>query len=129
MEEHHGPHHVEKLKIMLVEDEVIIRLYLKQILEQMDCVIVAEADSGETAIHLANSTHPDAIIMDIRLKGAMDGIEAVQEIEKNNAIPVIFTSAYQYKDMVDRLNIPNVLGYINKPVAERELAGFLGQLQ
>lgn len=128
MEQDLAAHSLGKLKIMLVEDEVIIRLYLKQILEQMDCVIIAETDSGEGAIHLADSTHPDAIIMDIRLKGTMDGIEAVQEIEKNNSIPVIFTSAYQYKDMVTRLNIPNVLGYLNKPVAERELAGYLKQL-
>jgi CheY-like chemotaxis protein len=81
-----------RTKIMIVEDEGIVALSLQKKLEKFDYDVPAIASSGEQAIQLAQASQPDLILLDIRLQGAMDGIEAAQRIYAQLEIPIVYGS-------------------------------------
>jgi CheY-like chemotaxis protein len=81
-------------KILVVEDEAIVAKDLQYRLTKFGYTVPAIASSGEEAINKAVEISPDLVLMDIRLKGSMDGIEAAQEIYKRLDIPVIYLTAY-----------------------------------
>lgn len=108
-------------KILVVEDEAIVAKDLQYRLKKFGYTVPAIASSGEEAINKAVETSPDLVLMDIRLKGAMDGIEAAQEIYKRLDIPVIYLTAYADEKTLERAKITAPFGYILKPFKEREL--------
>jgi diguanylate cyclase (GGDEF)-like protein/PAS domain S-box-containing protein len=108
-------------RILIVEDEKIIALDLQRRLERFGFSVVGMAASGAEAVDLAKDREPDIILMDIRLEGEMDGIEASKRIRAQFAIPVIFLTAYTDEKTLERAKEVEPFGYILKPFKEREL--------
>jgi DNA-binding NarL/FixJ family response regulator len=116
------------LRVLVVEDEVLIRKCVVLLLKRLGCTIVGETFYGEKAIRLAREKSPELILMDIRLKGDMDGIEAAKEISRHSRAAILFMSAYDYQKKVEDEQIPNTLGYLKKPVEDYELESYLKKL-
>jgi PAS domain S-box-containing protein len=110
------------IQILVVEDESIIALNLKENLESLGYVVVAVATSGEKAIEKALELHPNLVLMDIRIKGKIDGIKAAQHIWESLSIPVIFVTGHSDRNTLERAKITAPFGYILKPIKERELS-------
>ncbi|VVB88280.1 Chemotaxis protein CheY [uncultured archaeon] len=108
-------------RIVVVEDERIVAEHIREILENLGYSIVAVASSGEKAIKEAEEKHPDLVLMDIVLKGEMDGIEAAKQIRMHYDIPVVYLTAYSDEKILERAKITDPFGYIIKPFNEREL--------
>ncbi len=108
-------------KILIVEDDWIVASNIKNMLEEMEYVVPAIVSSGEQGIEKAGETEPDLILMDIMLKGEMDGIEAARIIRSEFNIPAVFLTAYADKEILDRVKTTEPLGYIIKPFEDREL--------
>jgi PAS domain S-box-containing protein len=107
-------------KILVVEDEVIVARTIANQLTQLGYTVVGTASSGSVAINKAN-THPDLVLMDVVLKGEMDGIAAASEICSQHDIPVVFLTAYADEDTLQRAKNVLPLGYIVKPFSPGEL--------
>lgn len=108
-------------KILIVEDESIVALEIKSRLKRLGHAVPAVVSSGEDAIRQAAETRPDLVLMDIKLKGEMDGIEAAARIKAQFGIPVIYLTAYIDKDTVQRAQHTDPLGYVTKPYEEGEM--------
>ncbi|MGF7118474.1 PAS domain S-box protein [Methanobacterium oryzae] len=102
-------------KILIVEDEAITAIDVKNTLESMDFEVVSVVFSGEEAIKKAEELKPDLIIMDIHLKGEIDGIEAAKKIMTFFDIPVIYLTAYSDKKTFQRAKLTEPYGFITKP--------------
>ncbi len=112
-----------KGNILIVEDEHIIATYMQVILEQHGYRIAGIVRFGEEAIELATANHPDLILMDIRLKGDMTGIEAGDRIMKTTGIPIIYVTAYAHHKVRDEALQTDPLDFIVKPFNSRYLVG------
>lgn len=108
-------------QILIVEDESIIAMSLKDSLEAIGYGVPAIAASGERAIEKVAEVHPDLVLMDIRLKRGMDGIQAAEQIWNQFQIPVIYVTGHSDKSTLERAKATAPFGYILKPVREREL--------
>ena len=107
--------------VMIVEDEQIVALDLQEDLEEMGFRVVGTAASGDDAIHLARQHRPDVVLMDIVLRGSMDGIEAARLISHEHGTPVIFLTAYSDTSTVMRAAETAPFGYLTKPYQSKEL--------
>ncbi len=112
---------MSKANILIVEDESIIALDIRSNLESHGYQVVGQADRGEDAIKKAGELHPDLILMDINLKGEMDGIEAAAKIRAQFDLPVIFLTAFADQTTLERARQAEPYGYILKPFEEHEL--------
>jgi CheY-like chemotaxis protein len=110
-----------KSKILLVEDDTIISMELKYRLESMGYEIVGIVNSGEEAVLEATEKNPDLVLMDIELKGNMDGIEAADRIHSLLNIPVVYLTAYGDDTTYNRAQSTYPAGYLIKPLEENEL--------
>ncbi len=118
-----------KAKILVVEDEKITAEHIKLGLESATYEVVGIVSSGESAIKMVEENHVDLVLMDIHLKGEMDGIDAAEEIRGRFGLPVIFLTAYSDENTVQRAKITEPSGYIlkesfgfiRKPFVESEL--------
>jgi CheY-like chemotaxis protein len=108
-------------KIMVVEDEGIIAMDIRSQLEGFGYEVVATAFSGGEAITLASQHRPQLVMMDIVLKGSMDGISAAQTISQSLHIPVIFLTAYSDAETLRRAKTTGAYGYLIKPFRPDEL--------
>jgi len=108
-------------KILIVEDEVIIAMALEDSLRDFGYKIAGRATNGADAIRLAIENEPDLALVDIRLNGEMDGIEAANRICRRLDIPVIFLTAYSDDRTLSRAIKTNPFGYLIKPIRPREL--------
>jgi len=107
-------------KILIVEDEHIVAMGIRAMLKNLGYTVTGVASSGEEAISKAESTRPDLVLMDIMLKGDLDGIEASKEIKKRSGIPVVYLTACSDRKILE--NIWNTgSGYIIKPFDEKDL--------
>lgn len=112
---------MKKAKILVVEDEGIVAMDLQTTLEDLEYIVTAVVDSGEIAIEKAKETQPDLVLMDIRLAGKIDGIQAAAIICSELEIPVIYLTAYADKETLKRAKLTLPFGYLIKPFEEREL--------
>ncbi len=108
-------------RIMVVEDESIIAMDIRRMLEAQGYSVPATASSGEEAIAQASKVKPDLILMDIVLKGEMDGIEAAEEIRAGLGTPIIYLTAYADDETLQRARVTEPFGYLVKPFEAREL--------
>lgn len=108
-------------RILVVEDESITAMEIEDRLKDLGYTVSGIVGSGEEAIIKAEETRPDLVMMDIHLKGEMDGIEAAEHIRKNFGIPVIYLTAYSDDQTLERAKITEPFAYIIKPFEEREL--------
>lgn len=112
---------MEQIKILVVEDESIVAMDIKHRLESLDYEVPAIISSGEEAVIKAKDTRPDLVLMDIVLKGELDGIDAAQLIKDKYDIPVVYLTAYSDEKTLKRAKITGPFGYIIKPFEDREL--------
>ncbi|MGI6564833.1 response regulator [Methanosphaera sp.] len=110
-----------KNTILIVEDESITALDLKFTLEEVGYNVIGITDNGQDAINIAAETSPDLTIMDINLKGEMNGIEAAKKLSELN-LPVIFLTAYTDDDTFNKIiNDLSVYGFISKPFNKKTI--------
>jgi response regulator NasT len=114
---------VKKLNILIADDESMIRLGLKTILEEAGHTVYAAAD-GVAAIKLAEGCTPDLVILDIKMP-VMDGLEAARVLLDRTQVPIIFLTAYGEKELVERAARLSVMGYLVKPIKEAELLAMI----
>jgi AmiR/NasT family two-component response regulator len=108
------------LRILVAEDETIIRLDLRSLLESAGFEVCAEARDGEEAVALARSERPDLAILDVKMP-RLDGIEAARRILDERPIPVVMLTAYGQEELVSRAVEAGVFGYLVKPFRESDL--------
>ncbi len=108
-------------KILIVEDENIVAKDLQKRLVNLGYDIVGVASTGEEAVKKAIATSPDLVLMDVRLKGEMSGIEAASTLRFQYGIAIVYLSAYADNDTLKRASKTEPFGYILKPFEEREL--------
>ncbi len=111
---------MQPLRIIIADNESIIRMDLKEILEEAGHTVVAEASDGLKAIELARKLSPDLIIMDIKMP-EMDGITAAKIISNEKIAPVLLLTAFSQKEIVEKAKDSGVLAYLVKPVKEVNL--------
>ena len=112
---------MNSIKVLVVEDESIVSKDIQNSLVNLGYTVVGSAATGERAIELANEVKPDIVLMDIMLKGTMNGIEAADNIRKNLRIPIIFLTAYTDDATLSKAKITEPFGYIIKPFKEIDL--------
>jgi diguanylate cyclase (GGDEF)-like protein/PAS domain S-box-containing protein len=112
---------MEKSSILIVEDELIVALDLQKRLIGAGYTVAGHAASGEQAINLAQKARPDLILMDIKIKGPIDGIETAERIRPLLDVAIIFLTAFVDEVTLERAKITSPSGYILKPFQEREL--------
>ncbi len=110
-----------KVRIFVVEDEAIVAMDIRNSLEILGYSVVGTASTGEKAIVKALETRPDLMLMDIILKGEMDGVQAADHIRSRLDIPVIFLTACSDDATLQRAKVTEPFGYLLKPFEEREL--------
>jgi len=108
------------VRILIAEDETIIRLDLKQLLERAGYDVVAEAKDGEEAVALARSAEPELAILDVKMP-KLDGIEAARRILEERPVPIVMLTAYGQQELVARAVEAGVFGYLVKPFREQDL--------
>ena len=108
-------------RIMIVEDEWMIAEEIRMVLQSMQYDVTSMSSSGEEAIQNAEKDRPDLVLMDIMLKGEMDGIEAAGQIRSSYNIPIIYLTAYTNETVLERAKITEPFGYIVKPFAKQDL--------
>jgi response regulator NasT len=108
------------MRILIAEDETIIRLDLRDLLVRSGFEVVAEAKDGEEAVALARSEAPDLAILDVKMP-RLDGIEAARRIMDERAIPIVMLTAYGQEELVSRAVEVGVFGYLVKPFRESDL--------
>ena len=112
---------MSEVKILIVEDESIVAMDIKHRAEGLGYLVTAITPSGEEALEKVAENPPDLVLMDIVLKGEMDGIEAAQKIRDSYDIPVVYLTAYSDERTLKRAKITQPFGYIIKPFEDREL--------
>jgi signal transduction histidine kinase len=109
------------IRVLVVEDESIVALDIQHRLRAMGYAVVGLALTGAEALELAERTEPDLVLMDIRLKGPLSGIETAEQLRTKRDIPVIYLTAYTDQATLDRARISEPFGYVVKPFEDREL--------
>jgi response regulator NasT len=109
------------VRLVLADDESIIRMDLKEMLTSLGYVVVGEAGDGRSAVNLARELRPDLVVMDIQMPD-MDGIDAAHALTAENVAPVLLLTAYSQQELVERAKEAGVVGYIVKPFRESDLA-------
>ncbi len=110
-----------KKKLLIVENDSYIALHTKQKVENLGYNISGIVADGEAAIEKVDHDPPDLILMDIKLNGQIDGVEAAKQINTKHNIPIIYVTAFADKDLLERVKITGPYGYIIKPYKELEL--------
>lgn len=112
---------MKKAKILVVEDQNIVALNIRNKLKNLGYTVPGIASTGEEAIRKAELTNADLVLMDIMLKGDMDGIEAAREIKTRFGIPVLYLTAYTDDETLEKAKMTEPAGYISKPFKEEDL--------
>lgn len=127
MEEIHGTYGTDRPggavspRILVVEDEQIVALDIRKKLQSTGYTVVAIADSGASALEQMATYSPDLVIMDVRLRGEMDGIDAALVIQKDFGVPVVYITGYPDEDILHRIQSSSPFGFLLKPFEAREL--------
>ena len=107
-------------RILIAEDETIIRLDLRAMLERAGFEVCAEAHDGEQAVALALETQPDLALLDVKMP-RLDGIDAARRILAERPVPIVMVTAYDEQELVSRAVEAGVFGYLVKPFRESDL--------
>src|SRR5436190_5780425 len=107
-------------RVLVAEDEALIRLDLKEMLEEEGYDVVGEASDGEQAVRLAEELQPDLVILDVKMP-VMDGITAAEQIVGKKIAPVVMLTAFSQRDLVERAVEAGAMAYLVKPFAKSDL--------
>jgi response regulator NasT len=111
---------VSQIRLVIADDESLIRMNLKETLIGLGYLVVGEAGDGVSAINLARELHPDLVIMDIKMP-KLDGIQAAKILTQEKLAPVLLLTAFSDRELVDRAREAGVVNYIVKPFRDAEL--------
>jgi AmiR/NasT family two-component response regulator len=111
---------VAQTRVVIADDDPIIRMDLREMLAGLNYVVAGEAADGKSAVNLARELRPQLVIMDIRMP-EMDGIEAARTLTQENIAPVLLLTAYSEPELVQRATQAGVIGYLVKPFREAQL--------
>ena len=117
------------MNIFIVEDEVLIRIFLKRVFEKNGCNIIGETATGEEAIEMLKEHECDLICLDIKLQGKLDGIETAKKIREFSDTPIMFLSAYNENDIRQQIKISNCIGYFDKPIKNGVIKNVIEELK
>ena len=112
---------MSQTRIVVADDESIIRMDLREMLGGLGYLVVGEAGDGVTAVNVAREVRPDLVIMDIKMP-EMDGIEAARILTEERIAPVLLLTAFSEQELVRRAGEAGVVGYVVKPFGETDLA-------
>lgn len=115
-------------KILLVEDDFILALVHRKYLEKIGCEVIDSVTNGGDAITSALKNFPDLILMDIRLEGDMDGIDAMLEIQKQANTPVVYVTGNSEPSILERAKRTNMKGFLIKPLHLEDLKNIMDTL-
>ncbi len=101
-------------RVLLAEDEALIRLDLREMLEEEGFAVCGEAGDGETAVRLARELRPDVVILDVKMP-VLDGISAAEQIVRARIAPVVVLTAFSQRDLVARAREAGAMAYLVKP--------------
>ncbi|HMQ33504.1 MAG TPA: response regulator [Chloroflexaceae bacterium] len=107
-------------RILIADDEPLIRMNLRETLQEQGYLVVGEVGDGQSAVNLARQLRPDLAILDVKMPH-MDGISAAREIAAEQLAPVLLLTAYSSRELVEQAREAGVLGYLIKPVRDAEL--------
>ncbi|MBB5435862.1 response regulator NasT [Nocardiopsis composta] len=107
-------------RVVIAEDEALIRLDLKEMLEEDGYAVVGEAGDGETAVRLAGELKPDLVILDIKMP-VLDGLSAAERIAAERIAPVVILTAFSQRDLVERARDAGAMAYLVKPFSKTDL--------
>ena len=111
---------ISQLRVLVVEDEPVTRLDIKEMLQEEGFIVVGECGDGRSAIELARSLKPDLVLIDIKMP-IMNGLEAAEILSSERIAPVLLLTAYSSKEFIDDAQRVGVLGYLLKPVTKTSL--------
>ncbi|MGW2348567.1 ANTAR domain-containing response regulator [Actinacidiphila glaucinigra] len=107
-------------RVVIAEDEALIRLDLKEMLEEEGYSVVGEAGDGETAVTLAEELRPDLVILDVKMP-VLDGISAAERIAKEKIAPVLMLTAFSQRELVERARDAGAMAYLVKPFSKSDV--------
>jgi AmiR/NasT family two-component response regulator len=111
---------VERTRVIIADDESIIRMDLREMLTNLGYLVVGEAGDGRSAVNQARELRPDVVMMDVKMPD-MDGIEAARILTQERIAPVVLLTAFSQRDLVERAKEAGVVGYLVKPFRESDL--------
>ncbi len=112
----------ERTRVIIADDESIIRMDLREMLTNLGYLVVGEINDARSAVHAARELRPDAVIMDIKFEGEdYDGIDAARVLTEEKIAPVLLLTAYSQRELVVRAREAGVVGYLVKPFREADL--------
>jgi len=112
----------ERIRVIIADDESIIRMDLREMLTNLGYLVVGEVGDGRSAVNLARELRPDIVIMDIKFEGEeFDGIDAARLLTEERISPVLLLTAYSQRELVMRAREAGVVGYLVKPFREADL--------
>ncbi|MEU5420489.1 ANTAR domain-containing response regulator [Streptomyces sp. NPDC001407] len=117
-EPQHTPPHITR--VVIAEDEALIRLDLKEMLEEEGYSVVGEAGDGETAVALAREHKPDLVILDVKMP-VLDGISAAEQIAADSIAPVLMLTAFSQRELVERARDAGAMAYLVKPFSKSDV--------
>lgn len=107
-------------RVLIAEDEALIRLDLKEMLEEEGYDVVAEAGDGAAAVALADELKPDLVILDVKMP-VLDGISAAEQIARKRIAPVVILTAFSQRDLVEKAREAGAMAYLVKPFQKKDL--------
>lgn len=107
-------------RVLIAEDEALIRLDLKEMLEEEGYVVVGEAGDGESAVRLARELRPDLVMLDVKMP-VLDGIAAAEQIAGDRIAAVVILTAFSQRELVERASVAGAMAYLVKPFAAHDL--------
>ena len=119
-DQHQSSVPVHPKRVVIAEDEALIRLDLKEMLEEEGYAVVGEAADGLSAVKLAEEHHPDLVILDVKMP-VLDGISAAERIAGNRTAPVLILTAFSQRELVERARDAGAMAYLVKPFTKSDL--------
>jgi two-component system, response regulator PdtaR len=108
------------VRVVIAEDEALIRLDLKEMLEEEGYEVAGETGDGESAVELATALRPDLVILDVKMPG-LDGISAAERIAADQLVPVLILTAFSQRELVERARDAGAMAYLVKPFTKADL--------
>ena len=119
---------MDKISVLVVDDEVLIAMALSDHLEEMGLSVCGTAATAKRAIELTDTHRPSLILMDVRLKGVEDGVYAAQEIYQRHGTPIIFITGSREQATIDRIHQDHPSGILIKPILPLHLRAEIGRI-